>query len=56
MKAQEKQNRVIELITFNNDLSIIKIGEFLEYLQDEDLLNENGKIVKTHLWEQFIKE
>ena len=40
----------------NNDLSIVRIEEFLEDLQDRDLLNEKGIELRTALWELYIKD
>ena len=49
-------DEVLEIIRFNNDISIIKISEFLEYLDDNNMLNEKGSILNLELWERFIKE
>ena len=50
------KNEVYDLIETNTDLSIDRIEEFLEYLQDEDCLNERGIQLRSELWTLFIKE
>lgn len=47
---------VLNLIKFNNDISIIKIEEFLEYLDDENCLNDKGKNLRASLWRKFVKD
>jgi len=47
---------VNELIKFHSDISINKIEEFMETLEDMDLLNNEGKEVRNRLWELFIQE
>jgi hypothetical protein len=44
------------ILRFNNDISIIKIEEFLEYLEDSEMLNSRGKLMRTCLWKKFIKK
>ena len=51
-----KQEEINSLLIFNNDLSILRIEEFLEWLEDGDYLNDNGKELKTTLWQKYICE
>ena len=43
-------------LSANNDLSILRIEEFLEDLQDRDLLNERGISLRNTIWELYIKD
>lgn len=55
MKMKE-DNSLSHLIACNIDLSVVRISEFMEYLEDNDLLNEEGINLKTKLWETYIKD
>jgi hypothetical protein len=40
----------------NTDLSILRLEEFLEDLEDRCLLNEKGIKLRNTLWELYIKD
>jgi hypothetical protein len=47
---------VESILRFNNDISIIKIEKYLEYLEDSEMLNSRGKLMRYCLWKKFIKK
>lgn len=47
---------IINMLRANNDLSILKIEEFLEYLDDCGYLTEEGKKLRNAIWRQYIAE
>ncbi len=56
MKKNNNLDNVENLIRFNNDIPIIKIEEFMEYLEDDGLLNMKGRELRASLWSRYIKE
>lgn len=50
------ENKISNLLKFNENLSIIQIDSFLEYLEDEGYLSITGMNLKHNFWNKYIKE
>lgn len=47
---------IYSLIKTHNTISVFELEELLEYLEDRSYLSDEGKKLRTKLWETFIKK